>query len=107
IVFLVQRVGRLGTGATACERLDVLARRSLTSPAMRPVCAPLLVAVALWPRPALPQGEPAPSAPRLTTTVEGTVPDLTGRWLIVANVSLEGQQPQEQRKVAPIACGWG
>ena len=73
---------------------------------MRPVCAPLLVAVALWPRPALPQGEPAPSAPRLTTTVEGTVPDLTGRWLMVANVSLEGQQPQEQRQTAPIAYGW-
>lgn len=73
---------------------------------MRRACASLFVAAALWPRPALPQAELAATAPQLTTTVQGTVPELTGRWLVVANVSLQGQQPQEQQRTAPIAYGW-
>jgi hypothetical protein len=66
----------------------------------------LFVTGVLWPRPGLPQVEPAAKAPQLDTTVQGTVPELTGRWLVVANVSLQGQQPQEQQRTAPIVYRW-
>jgi hypothetical protein len=39
--------------------------------------------------------------PRLTTTVRGSIPDLTGRWLLVAEVS-----PQGQRVTIPVVYGW-
>src|SRR5262245_49780032 len=73
---------------------------------MRRACVLLLVAAVLWPQTTLPQVEPAAKTPQLNTTVEGTVPDLTGRWLVVANVSLQGQQPQEQQPTAPIVYRW-
>jgi hypothetical protein len=39
--------------------------------------------------------------PQLTTTVLGSIPDLTGRWLLVAELS-----PQGQQLTIPVAYGW-
>src|SRR5215475_5652324 len=38
-----------------------------------------------------------------TTTVQGTVPDLTGRWLVVGYVGLQGK---EKEGSVPISLGW-
>lgn len=54
-----------------------------------PLFRVLLALLALGPRLAMPADEP-PKSPsqRFTTSVQGTVPDLTGRWFVVANVGL-------------------
>ncbi len=52
--------------------------------------------------PAQPTGRPAEAPPTFTTEVKGTVPDLTGRWLIVAQVNL----PQGTGSGVGVASFW-
>jgi hypothetical protein len=44
----------------------------------------------------------APAPPQFSTTTRGTVPDLRGRWLVVAQVGLKGNQGAS----VPITLGW-
>src|SRR5262245_55466900 len=107
-------------GARSAERQAVRRgrtgehRRALTSsrppryfPSMHHASASLLVALVLWPRAGIPADEPAAKGPQITTTIQGDVPDLMGRWLMVANVSMQAQAEQPQNPpTAPIVYRW-
>jgi len=65
---------------------------------------PLLLAFVLC-SPAAPADQPQEQLPtQYTTTVQGTVPDLTGRWLVVGYVGLPGGGGKEGS--VPISLGW-
>src|SRR5262245_11340592 len=70
---------------------------------MRSLAWLLLVLVLAAPRLATADEPQAAPATTFSTTVHGTVPDLTGRWLLVANVTPKGQQ---QGGSIPITLGW-
>lgn len=62
---------------------------------MRGVAAWLLsLVVAFVTLPAVAEEASAPPGPQFTTMVEGAVPDLTGRWLVVAQIAV-GQGDQQ------------
>jgi hypothetical protein len=62
----------------------------------------LLLAFVLCSRPAAPADQPQEQPPtQYTTTVQGTVPDLTGRWLVVGYVGLQAKGGS-----VPISLGW-
>jgi hypothetical protein len=62
----------------------------------------LLVFVLCW-RPAAPADQPQEQLPTpYTTTVQGTVPDLAGRWLVVGYVGLQ----KNEGPAFPISLGW-
>jgi hypothetical protein len=62
----------------------------------------LLLAFVLCTPPAAPADQPQEQlTTQYTTTVQGTVPDLTGRWLVVGYVGLQGKEES-----APISLGW-
>jgi hypothetical protein len=70
---------------------------------MHPLACLLLSLVVAATRLATAADEPQAAPPTtFTTTVLGTVPDLTGRWLLVANVTPKGQQ----QGAIPITLGW-
>jgi hypothetical protein len=63
----------------------------VTSRAMPRLPWLLLLAFVLCSRPAAPADQPQEQLPtQYTTTVQGTVADLTGRWLVVGYVGLQG-----------------
>jgi hypothetical protein len=62
----------------------------VTSRAMPRLPWLLLLVFVLCSRPAAPADQPQEQLPtQYTTTVQGTVPDLTGRWLVVGYVGLQ------------------
>jgi hypothetical protein len=68
----------------------------------------LLMTLAFCPRLALAEDKPEDlPPPQFTTEVKGTVPDLTGRWLVVANVSPSQQAGQGgPGRTVPLALIW-
>lgn len=63
----------------------------------------LLLAFVLCTPPAAPADQPQEQpTTQYTTTVQGTVPDLTGRWLVVGYVGLQGKEGES----VPISLGW-
>src|SRR5262245_55297566 len=82
--------------------LDDAGRRRLASRAMPRFPWLLLLAFVLCSRPAAPADQPQEQPPtQYTTTVQGTVPDLTGRWLVVGYVGLRAKEGS-----VPISLGW-
>jgi hypothetical protein len=61
----------------------------------------LLALLTLCPRLAMPADEPQQQPPQFTTSVQGSVPDLTGRWFAVANVTLA-----QGGSNVPISLSW-
>jgi hypothetical protein len=68
----------------------------------RPLAWLLLSVVAVAPRLAMLADEPQqPPLPQFTTKVQGAVPDLAGRWFVVAYVSVGGQGD-----AVPFSLAW-